>query len=216
MQRQRGRGAAGEGLSLARADILYFAYGSNMLTARLAARCPSARLMGVAWADGHAVRFEKHGMDGSGKAALVAAVGAAPGVLYALDRADLAALDRFEGAGRGYDRDDAFAIRHDGRDLAAVTYRASHPRPGLSAFDWYLALVLAGAHQHGFDDAYMTALRTNRWHADPHRDRPGRLAALSALTAHGHAAPETLLQPPLRNGVQSASASISSPIASRS
>ena len=195
-------------------EILYFAYGSNMLTARLAARCPSARLMGVAWAEGHAVRFEKRGMDGSGKCALLPCEGKAAGVLYALDPADLEALDRFEGVGRGYDRRD-LRVRFQEADAQALTYLASDPQPGLSAFDWYLALVLAGAEQHGLPASYLATLRDTPFDRDPDPDRPGRLAALQALASHGYDGPDTLLQP-FRNGVQSASTSISSPTASRS
>ncbi|RNF34126.1 gamma-glutamylcyclotransferase family protein [Paracoccus methylarcula] len=98
-------------------SIFYFAYGSNMLPARLAARCPSAKLIGRAHAPGYRVRFAKRGMDGSAKATLVTSEGAASGVLFTLDPKDLAALDRAEGAGRGYDRLDDFSIRHDGQSL---------------------------------------------------------------------------------------------------
>ncbi len=196
--------------------ILYFAYGSNMLSARLRARCPSARLLGPAWAEGHCVRFEKRGMDGSGKAALIAAdPDKAAGVLYAMESADLAALDRFEGAGHGYDRVEDVTIRHGNRPARAMTYLACDPQPGLVPFDWYLALILAGARQHGFAASYLNRLGGHPWQADPDPDRPGRRAALQALAAHGHADPAALLQP-LLNGVQSASAAISPPIASRS
>ena len=48
----------------------YFAYGSNMLTARLKARCSGAELVGRAFADGWGIEFSKPGEDGSGKATL--------------------------------------------------------------------------------------------------------------------------------------------------
>ena len=44
---------------------LYFAYGSNMLTARLHKRCPSARILGTAVAPGLVLRFWKRSKDGS-------------------------------------------------------------------------------------------------------------------------------------------------------
>lgn len=175
-------------------SIFYFAYGSNMLPTRLAARCPSAKLIGRADAPGYRVRFAKHGMDGSAKATLVVAEGAASGVLFALDPKDLAALDRAEGVGRGYDRLDDFRVRHDGQSLDTVTYIAPNPVQGLAAFDWYLALVLAGAQLHRFDKASMAEFRAVRWQADPVPDRPGRVAALAALAAHGIADPVAFLQ----------------------
>lgn len=166
-------------------SIFYFAYGSNMLPARLAARCPSAKLIGRADVRGYRVRFAKHGMDGSAKATLVVAEGAASGVLFALHPKDLAALDRAEGVGRGYDRLDDFRVRHAGQSLDTVTYIAPNPVHGLAAFDWYLALVLAGARLHCFDMEAMAELRAVSWQTDPVPDRPGRLAALTALAAHG-------------------------------
>lgn len=156
-----------------------------MLPARLRARCPSARLIGPAEAQGFGVRFEKRGMDGSGKATLIAGKGAARGAVFRLDRADLAALDRAEGAGRGYDRHDRITILLGGQRHRAMTYVAPHPVAGLRPFDWYLALVLAGARCHGFDAAHLAGLRRTPWQPDPDPDRPGRREGLAALAAHG-------------------------------
>ena len=50
--------------------FLYFSYGSNMLTERLRARCPSANCIGIATATGYALEFSKSSVDGSGKATL--------------------------------------------------------------------------------------------------------------------------------------------------
>lgn len=48
-------------------NILYFAYGSNMSSARLRARVPSCRPIGIAFLPGHELRFHKRSKDGSGK-----------------------------------------------------------------------------------------------------------------------------------------------------
>lgn len=175
-------------------SIFYFAYGSNMLPERLAARCPSAKLIGRADVPGYGVQFAKRGMDGSAKATLIPAEGAAAGVLFTLAPQDLAALDRAEGAGRGYDRLDDFEIRHEGQPLDVLTYIAPKPVQGLAAFDWYLALVLAGARLHRFDKLSMAEFRAVRWQADPIPDRPGRVAALAALAAHGIGDPAEYLR----------------------
>lgn len=157
-----------------------------MLPARLRARCPSAHLLGRAGLQGHVVRFEKRGMDGSGKATLIAQTGGtADGALFRLARGDLAALDRAEGAGRGYDRHDAVVVQHGGREVRAITYIAPRPVPGLMPFEWYLALVLAGARFHGFGAAHLAALRHTPFRTDPDPDRPGRREGLAALAAHG-------------------------------
>ena len=47
--------------------MLYFAYGSNMLTARLRERMPSCKPLGIAKLPGHALRFHKRSKDQSGK-----------------------------------------------------------------------------------------------------------------------------------------------------
>jgi gamma-glutamylcyclotransferase len=63
--------------------FFYFAYGSNLLSHRLLARCPSARVISIATTDDWTVQFTKPGGDGSGKAGLVEQSGALhPGVVY--------------------------------------------------------------------------------------------------------------------------------------
>jgi gamma-glutamylcyclotransferase len=140
--------------------VLYFAYGSNMLTARLQARCPSAVPVAVARADGYAFIYGKRGQDGSAKATLVPRDGeTAYGVLFEISEKDLAALDGFEGRGRGYERDDNFvAIKlSNGEPVTACTYLAPEEfiDRSLQPFDWYQALVLAGATEHGLPGHYV-------------------------------------------------------------
>ncbi|WP_112322575.1 gamma-glutamylcyclotransferase family protein [Oceanibium sediminis] len=173
--------------------MLYFAYGSNLLTHRLLARCPSARVHGTARLAGHRVTFEKYSfIDGSGKATLRSAPGAeAHGVLYALPDAELAMLDAIEGVGKGYDRVQGISVQTAAGSVTATTYIASDLRAALAPFDWYLALIFAGAEEHGL--SHVTAsLRATPTQADPVADRPVRLAALAALTAGGHRAEDAL------------------------
>lgn len=83
--------------------LLYFAYGSNMLTARLARRVAGVRAVGAAWLPGYRLGFHKRGMDGSGKATVVA-TGATEdrvhGVLFDLPATEQPTLDRIEGGYR--------------------------------------------------------------------------------------------------------------------
>lgn len=131
-----------------------------MLTARLKARCPSAVPFGPAMAKDYAFIYGKKGMDGTSKATLVAQPGAeAHGVLFRLAREDLPLLDRFEGVGRGYDRHDDFSVisSFDHTSCIASTYiaPAEFIDPTLLPFDWYHALVLAGAREHGLPGHYV-------------------------------------------------------------
>lgn len=144
------------------AYVTYFAYGSNMLSARLIARCPSARALDNAKANAYKLSFCKKRRDGSAKATLRPTdQGEAYGVLFALDAADLEALDGFEGRGKGYDRDDAFPVidLSSGEERRVITYlaQAGHIDDTLMPFDWYRALVLAGAWEHGLPGHYVAA-----------------------------------------------------------
>ena len=51
--------------------FLCYAYGSNMLTERLKARCTSALPVGIAFRRGFAIAFSTRSVDGSGKATLL-------------------------------------------------------------------------------------------------------------------------------------------------
>ena len=165
--------------------FLYFAYGSNMLTPHLAARCPSAKAVSQASASNFQIGFWKKSVDGSGKATLAAAgpKRSAHGVLFELGIADLPALDRAEGVGKGYNRRDDFAvIRADtGETVEVTTYIASELNQKLRPYDWYLALAVAGALEQGLDGETLTTLKTTPFHPDPDSERPSRREALRIL-----------------------------------
>ena len=167
--------------------IQYFAYGSNMLTERLQARCPSAEARLVASADNYALAFCKKSQDGSGKATLSSCL-APPcrvfGVVFDIDRNELLRLDKSEGKGKGYDRIDNFRVHADGQpEMPVITYIASFDSidPNLCPYDWYLNLVLAGARQHGLPAQYIEAIKTTPSAGDPEPNRASRLEALKLL-----------------------------------
>lgn len=168
---------------------LYFAYGSNLLSTRLAARCPSARVVGVAMTDGWTVSFSKPGGDGSGKAGLVERRGAVhPGVVYELAADEMPVLDRIEGLGHGYTRDDGFAVTMitNGDRVATATYIPQRHDPALTPFDWYLALCIAGATENGFDPQVLASFQKTRRQPDTEHHRPARQAGIQALKLAGH------------------------------
>ena len=135
--------------------LIYFAYGSNLLTERLRARCPSAQPVGIAVAPGYRLIFSKQSVDKSGKATLEKTVKPeqkAYGVLFKIETDDHLALDRAEGKGNGYDRIENFSVTslHDTIQAEVMTYLASADAidPMLKPFDWYKDLVIGGAVQH--------------------------------------------------------------------
>lgn len=169
-------------------SFLYFAYGSNMLSSRLIARCPSARLIGTASVANHTLEFSKKSNDGSGKATLISRSNAihTPGVLFEIDAEERKALDKFEGAGKGYDRIDEFSVTTCEETVSATTYLASETQSGLLPFDWYLAVVIAGALEHELGGDHLDLLRGIAHTVDEDATRKTRTAALKALADHGY------------------------------
>lgn len=175
------------------ACFTYFAYGSNMLLERLqmADRCPSARVIGPACAEGFALCFAKRSSkDGSGKATLVRQRGqSAYGVLFAVDESERARLDAAEGAGRHYNVAEGFQVQDiQGGSLNDVTTYLAAPAyfdPNLQPYDWYRALVLAGAMQNALPDHYLGVLRNAKAIADAAENRRTRVEALGVLRRAG-------------------------------
>ncbi len=169
----------------------YFAYGSNMLDERLShrTRCPSARVLGTGSAAGWRLGFVKRGADGSGKATILRSARASDrvhGVLFEIDLAERETLDRVEGP--GYERLDDLAVdRNDGvRTLASVyVAREGAIDPTLVAFDWYRALVIAGARRHGLPADVIAEIESVPVRPDPNPAREQRLIALEQLAAAG-------------------------------
>lgn len=166
----------------------YFAYGSNMLAARLRrdGRVPSARALGTAVLHDYRVIWIKRSVDGSGKCGIVSSTdcdGVVWGRLFDVDPRELAALDQAEGAGHGYERRTVFA-HVDGTSVEAVTYVAIEMAEGLRPYDWYKRLVVAGAMESGLPEAYIEELSTVPSVRDTdvaRRDAARRLLAVGAI-----------------------------------
>ena len=165
------------------ATFHYFAYGSNMLTARLFGRCDSASPITVAKVDGYRLAFSKHSVDGSGKATLVPDYElncTVYGAVFSIADTQLPTLDDFEGS--AYQRR-SVPVRciHSGEEYDATTYFARHQEAGLVPYDWYLALVIAGLEEHRIDSEYTKAVRSVVYETDDKLDRKQRLAAITAF-----------------------------------
>ena len=142
--------------------LLYFAYGSNMLAARLRERCPSARPLGVATLPGYALKWHKRSKDGSGKCDIVeSGEGEAivHGVLYEIPTHEKSKLDRAEGLGHGYKQVE-IEVSRAGQSVTTVAYVATDVDSTLKPFDWYHAHVVGGAVEHGLPAEYIAGLRS--------------------------------------------------------
>ena len=170
--------------------LKYFAYGSNLLSGRLQARVPSARPLGVAQLGQHTLEFSKRSfVDGSGKCTIIhtgQADNTVWGVVFEMDPRDRPALDRAEGLGNGY-RAMEVEVLIDGRSLRVFTYivQGTHHQPGLVPLDWYRALVLAGAEEHGLPADYIAGISAVAAEPDPDEERAARLWDLVEKAASG-------------------------------
>lgn len=139
----------------------YFAYGSNMATARLRKRTPSAEPLGMATLPGHELRFHKRSKKDKSAKCDAFATGdddsACIGVLFSFDPAERADLDLAEGAGKGYDAKVVTVINSQGRRRKALTYLASPDAidDTLKPYSWYKDHVLAGAKEHSLPPDYV-------------------------------------------------------------
>lgn len=139
--------------------VTYFAYGSNMSTARLRERMPSCEPLGIATLPRHELRFHKRSTDKSGKCNAFANGNddGVVGVLFSFDPGDRAKLDEAEGVGHGYEHAMVTVTNHLGRRRKVLTYLATpdHIDEGLQPYGWYKEFVLAGAREHGLPADYI-------------------------------------------------------------
>jgi hypothetical protein len=151
--------------------IVYFAYGSNMVTERLRERAPSATPIGIGRLSGHVLSWDKRSRsDGSGKCDAEATGRNGDvvwGVLFELDPRDKPALDRAEGAGEGYVEKQVTILTADG-SVHALTYCATEKDPALRPYRWYKALVVAGAREHHLPADYRRRLELVETVSDLH------------------------------------------------
>lgn len=154
--------------------FLYFAYGSNMLSARMKARAPSARAEGRAVLPRFRLRWHKIGADGTGKCDMVLTDQPGDrvhGVVWRIGHADLKSLDRAEEMGSGYYACNVSIQFAGGGRRLARTYRAIPIDPSLKPLDWYKRFVVHGAREHGLPSNYVARLALTEAIRDTDRAR---------------------------------------------
>ena len=133
----------------------YFAYGSNMSTPRLVQRVGEVRVLGPARLEGYEHRFSKRGNDGTAKGNVERVEGAVVwGVLYELERDQLARLRGFESGYRQVD----FSISFDAAPVHAVSFEALAIVRGLEPTRAYLSHYLEGMREHQLPPDYRRRL----------------------------------------------------------
>jgi hypothetical protein len=149
---------------LLQGTFLYFAYGSNMSTARLRDRTPSCRPIGIATLVGHTLCFHKRSkIDGSAKCD-ACQTGLAEdeviGVVFEVACDQKRALDKAEGLGAGYSEKSVTLRYADGTEVVASTYFADKGAidASLRPTQAYKQFVLDGAREHKLPAAYVEAM----------------------------------------------------------
>lgn len=133
---------------------LYFAYGSNMDAAAMAARCPRSRLVGRGRLAGFRTILMQSGF-----------VSVAPdrrmcvhGVLWDVAVGDVAALDRYEDVAHGlYAKRNLLILREPVGAVRALTYVGARPDFGAAARS-YFEEVVAAARAQALPVAYIDYL----------------------------------------------------------
>jgi hypothetical protein len=134
----------------------YFAFGSNLASARLRERAPSARSLEAAQLAGYRLCLDKRASDGSGKVNLAPDAGSAVwGVVFALDPREITLLDGFE---PGYARIPVSVALRGGGALDAHAYLSEQRAAGLRARLWYKQLILDGAREHALPAEWIALL----------------------------------------------------------
>ena len=150
-------------------EMLYFAYGSNLLPARIEerlGRCPSKS---TAWLDGYTLTFHKRGGDGSGKADAYRSgvdTDRVYGRLFQLTSAQKTELDGFEGPGYSCELVRVELVKDTAHAWIYVA-KPEYVDLSLTPFDWYHQLVEQGARVALFPQEYVARIRNIASMGDP-------------------------------------------------
>jgi len=142
--------------------INYFAFGSNLSSARLLERLPEASRYCVATLQQHQLCWHKKGQDLSGKCDIGYTGNPQDtvyGVVYRVTQDEKLELDIYEGAGVGYQRRDIQVVALHGEVIDVFTYFALQTDPAQQPYHWYKEHVLRGALEHDFPAHYVEHIR---------------------------------------------------------
>lgn len=128
---------------------IYLAYGSNMHQGQMARRCPTARVLGSAGLEGFKLTFR--GPHGGAVANIEAdPTGTVPVLLWEIQPADEASLDRYEGYPFLY-RKKILPIIFNRRRIKAMAYIMNAGKPLGGPSDRYYNIIRQGYRDAGFD-----------------------------------------------------------------
>jgi hypothetical protein len=142
--------------------LKYFAFGSNLASARLLQRIPAASVHTVATLGEHLLCWRKNDRGQSGKCD-IDFTGHPDhlvyGVVYHMTADEKRELDAYETAGFGYDHKTVEVTTLQGEVIEAFTYFALDIDHSQQPFHWYKEHVLRGALEHNFPHHYVEQIR---------------------------------------------------------
>jgi DNA repair protein SbcC/Rad50 len=152
--------------------MLIFAYGSNMDSARLISRVPSAKTVVTVFINRYLLRFNKISNDGSSKANIIQTENEGDivwGVIYEIDDSEKSLLDDFEGLGFGYNESHLSFTCVEGETYQAWAYIGDKDAldDNLLPYEWYKDHCLSGAVEHKLPEKYIDKLKEVRCQANP-------------------------------------------------
>jgi cation transport regulator ChaC len=139
----------------------YFAYGSNMCTARLQERVPSARPIGIAVLRGWKFVCNNISKDDSAKASIEEFEGGKVwGGLFEFDEKHENCLDKAEGVNSKTYKKQKITVELDDGSIVdnVLTYIGEKPVKDKKPYDWYLKYIVCGAKEHGLPRDYIDIL----------------------------------------------------------
>ncbi len=141
----------------------YFAYGSNLLTSRLKARCPSAVAEYTARLSKYKLVFDKPSHDNTSKANIVYTGSNKDyvyGVVFNISKQDVYNLDYAEGEGSHYLRTTCKVMNTSINKRSVVHIYLSMFLPAKYMYPacWYMKYIVAGAVEHKLPNSYIAEL----------------------------------------------------------
>ena len=135
------------------AEILYFAYGSNLNIPQMIHRCPNSICVSPAVLNGWQLRERTYADIEPAEGKCV------HGALYEISEDDLASLDSYEGYPEFYDRIIVSVIDHDGCHREALVYtmteRYKNIRSNRPFSERYRKVCSDGAESWGIPNAFV-------------------------------------------------------------
>jgi len=145
------------------ADILYFAYGSNLSIAQMKRRCPSSKFLRKAVLKGYRLSFYRYSSSWSGGVADVVKDHRENvwGLVYTLTRADLTKLDGYEGYPTMYRRKLITVFGVNGQPTKNVwVYYIVNKGSKSAPSKQYIGIIKAAAHNYNFPRYYREMLKS--------------------------------------------------------